>query len=104
MAKKKTKSRQRRWRTKLTVKARKQDARRWLERHIPKDLLTAYSKRYGIPGGDAHIELTELGFDDTLRIQFYEHEGTQWEYRVDGYTGEMKVVPRGTPDWELHQY
>jgi hypothetical protein len=99
MPKKKAKTRQ-----KLAPKARKQDALRWLMRDIPKNLLAAYSKRYGLAGGDAHVELIELGFDDTLRIQFYECEGTEWEYKMDGYTGEMKVVPKGTPDWELHQY
>jgi hypothetical protein len=24
------------------------------------------------------------------------------EYKYDGYAGEMYVVPKGTPDWELY--
>ena len=49
-------------------------------------------------------ELFELGYGDDLRIEQYERDGIEWEYKVDGYTGEMKVVPKGTPDWELHLF
>jgi len=84
---------------------RKQDALEWLGKgRFPNNLLAAYSERYGIPEAEAHWELLELGYGDDVRIQNYEAEGIEWEYKVDGYSGEMKVVPKGTPDWELHLY
>jgi len=52
----------------------------------------------------AYVELLQLGYGDDLKIQEYERQGIAWEYKVDGYTGDMKVVPIGTPDWELHLY
>jgi hypothetical protein len=48
--------------------------------------------------------LMELGYYETLRIEYYEEEGIEWEYQEDGYTGESKVVPKGTPLWELYLF
>jgi hypothetical protein len=101
MKKKKHKKRSRK---KLDAKGRKRDAKKWLSQGIPKDLLVTYTQRYGISTFTAHYELVELGFKDNLSIQFYEAEGVEWEYRYDGYAGELKAVPKGTPEWELHQY
>jgi hypothetical protein len=63
------------------------------------DLLRSYANRYGILEEDAYIELMELGYYETLRIEYYEKEGIEREYQEDGYTGETKVVPKGTPPW-----
>jgi hypothetical protein len=48
--------------------------------------------------------LVQLGYQDTLSMQEYERQGIAWEYRVGGYSGDMKVVPRGILDWDLHLY
>lgn len=39
-----------------------------------------------------------------MRIEEYERDGIEWEYKYDGYKGEMYAVPVGTPEWELHLY
>lgn len=89
---------------KLDPDSRKQNAKKWLLQGKPRDLLSSYSQRYGVSSTICQFELEELGYGDQLRIQFYEKEETEWEYKYDGYTGEMKVVPKGTPDWELHMF
>jgi len=90
---------------KLPRDQRKKNARRWLsQRPLPRNLLSAYVDRYGIARTDAHIELLELGYRDEVAIQAYEQEGTEWEYKVEPLSGDMLVVPKGTPEWELHQY
>lgn len=102
---KKNRSRGKRSRRKFVREERKSDARRWLlQRGIPENLLESYTERYRIPESEAHTELLELGYGDYVRIQYYEQNGIEWEYKVDGYAGEMKVVPKGTPDWELHLF
>lgn len=88
----------------LTAEARLHDARKWLLRHRQADLLNAYCRRYKVSELVAWDELARLGYWDELHIQAYEKEGFAWEYRYDGYTGDMKVVPLGTPDWELYPY
>lgn len=69
-----------------------------------KDLVAAYAKRYAVSHVVAHWELLELGYKDEIAIQAYGKDGVEWEYKVDGYTGEMHAVPKGTPDWELYYY
>lgn len=92
-------------RKQFSSQARKRDARRWLaSRPLPDDLVNAYAQRYSTSAADAHLELLALGYDDDIRIQAYEREGIEWEYKYDGYRGEMYVVPRETPDWELPEY
>ena len=71
---------------------------------MPQDLVSAYSKRYNCSLDTAYWELRELGFKDEVDIQSYEKDGIEWEYKVDGYTGEMLVVPKGTEDSELHNF
>jgi hypothetical protein len=100
----KRKKRKKRSRKKLDAEERKRDAKKWLFRGIPKDLLVTYAQRYGVSTSTAHHELVALGFKDNLSIEFYEAEGVEWEYKYDGYAGELKVVPKGIPDWELHQF
>ena len=89
---------------KLSKEGRMKNARRWFDLHRPNGVLEAYCSRYKVSEAVACNELFELGYGDDLRIEQYERDGIEWEYKVDGYTGEMKVVPKGTPDWELHLF
>ena len=86
---------------KLNPEERKKHAKKWPLENQQKDLISAYSKKYSVYHTTAHYELMELGYRDFIAIQYYEKEGIEWEYKVDGYTGEMLVVPKGTEDWEL---
>ena len=70
----------------------------------PKDLVKWYSKKYKIDEGEAELELYEIGYYDQIQIAQYEANGIEWEYIEDGYTGTSVVAPKGTPEWELHQY
>jgi len=45
-----------------------------------------------------------FGYRDTVLIENYERQGIEWEIKVDGNSGDMKVVPKGTPDHELHLF
>jgi hypothetical protein len=83
---------------------RKNHANKWLMKNRPKDLLAGYAKKYGVSQSTAQWELEEIGFRDEIAIQLYEKDGTEWEYKYDGYTGEMYVVPKGTEDWELNEF
>ena len=99
--------RKRRSLKKLSAVERKNNEKKWLlsPQGFPKgSLLRSYANRYGILEEDAYIELMELGYYERLRIEYYEEEGIEWEYQVDGYTGDDKVVPKGTPPWELYLY
>ncbi len=91
---------------KLNPEERIRNAKKWLDqpKPIPKDLIAAYAKRYAVSHSIARWELIELGYKDFIAIQAYEKESSEWEYKYDGYTGEMYVVPKGTPDWELHYF
>jgi len=90
---------------KLSRDERKRNAKRWMsQQRLPKDLLSAYVKRYDIPRTEAHIELLELGYGEILTIYAYEQDGIEWEYKVEPLSGDMLVVPKGTPEWELPQY
>jgi hypothetical protein len=91
---------------KLNPEDRQRNAKKWLIRPkpMPKDLVAAYAKRYAVSDAVAHWELLELGYRDEIAIQAYEKDGVEWEYKVDGYTGEMYAVPKGTTDWELYDY
>ncbi len=89
----------------LDATQRREDARRWLtSRGRPRKPLSSYAKRYGITESIAHLELIELGWRDEVDIEAYESAGIRWEYKYDGYLGELFVVPEGTPEWELPQY
>jgi hypothetical protein len=99
--------RKRRSLKKLSAVERKNNAKKWLlsPQGFPKgSLLCSYAKRYEILEKDAFFELMELGYYERLQIEYYEEDGIEWEYQEDGYTGETKVVPKGTPSWELHLY
>ena len=89
---------------KLSKERRMKNARKWLDLHWPDGLLEAYCSRCKVSEVVACNELFELGYGGDVRIEQYERDGIEWEYKVDGYTGEMKVVPKGTPDWELHLF
>ena len=91
---------------KLDPDNRKRNAKKWLaqSKPRPKKLVEAYAKRYAVSGSIAHWELIELGYGDEIAIQAYGKDGIEWEYKYDGYTGEMYVVPKDTPDWELHNF
>ncbi|WP_462326126.1 hypothetical protein, partial [Desulfoplanes sp.] len=78
---------------KLVRDNRLNNAKRWLHKHPQKNLLAAYTKRYGVDPDIARDELMQLGFYDELCIQSYDKEGIDWEYRVEPLSGEMFVVP-----------
>ena len=100
----KNRQRTRRSLRKLPRDQRKKNATRWLsQRPLPKNLLSAYANRYGVAPTEAHVDLLELGYRDEVAIQAYEQEGTEWEYKIEPLSGDMLVVPNGTPEWELHQ-
>jgi hypothetical protein len=97
--------RKRRSLKKLSPVERKNNAKKWLlsPQRLPKgSLLSIYSKRYGISENDAYIELMEIWYYERLQIEYYKEEEIEWEYQVDGYTGETKVVPKGTPPWDFY--
>lgn len=71
---------------------------------VARPLTDSYMRRYSVERWIAQEELVLLGEKDTVRIEDYDRQGIAWEYRVDGYTGEMKVVPKGTEDHELHLF
>ena len=91
---------------KLTREQRLKNARKILNdgNQHPKDLVKWYSKKYKTDKGKAELELYEIGYYDQIQIARYEANGIEWEYMEDGYTGASVVVPKGTPEWELHQY
>jgi hypothetical protein len=89
---------------KLHGKGRISDAKRWLENHgVPKNLVTAYAKRYAINENDAETELMSIGYYDDTCIQCYEKSDIAWEYKCDPLSSEMFVVPEGTEDRELYE-
>jgi len=82
------------------------DARAWLRRshqHCGR-LILSYSKRYHVSENVAFFELCEIGFYDQVQIEMFERDGIEWEYKMDGYSGELKVVPKGTEEWDLFQF
>lgn len=96
--------RKRKLKKRLTGKGRLNDAQRWLSNiPLPEDILTAYSKRYGISQTTAWEELIQIGYHDELTIQSYEKDGKEWEYLVEPLSGEMYVVPKGTQEHELYE-
>ena len=88
------------------AKTRVEKARRWLKvaARYKGPLTNAYMKRYGVERWLAQKELMSLGYRDTVLIENYERLGIEWEIKIDGYSGDMKVVPKGTPDHELHLF
>lgn len=89
---------------KLKPKERMSNAKKWLGNYHIKNLVHSYAKRYKVDSQIAYYELIEIGFKDEIAIEQYESKGIEWEYKVDGYTGDMLVVPKGTPEWKLHNY
>jgi hypothetical protein len=87
----------------LVGKGRLNNAKKWLVNHPQNDLITAYSRRYGITSQVAKDELMKLGYYDDLHIQHYEKEGIEWEYRVEPLSGEMVVGPKGSEEHELYE-
>ena len=89
----------------MKLEERLEDAKRWLKNgRVARPLTDSYMKRYTVERWVAREELMLLGEKDTVCIEDYERRGIEWEHRVDGYTGEMKVVPNGTADHELHLF
>ncbi len=103
MAKRK---RKRNSKKKLSGKERRiKDATRWLQSRECrcKSLVESYAKRYAVSEQTACLELMELGYYDEICIQNYESEGVEWEYRVDGRSGDMFVVPKGSEEHEMYE-
>ncbi len=93
---KKNRRSKKRSRRRFNAEERKRDTRRWLRRTgTPENLLKTYSERYGISEKESHIEFIELGYGEQLSIQYYEQNEIEWEYKVVGYSGDMKIVPKG---------
>ena len=95
--------RKRQSRRKLSAKGHLKNARRWLRQGAPRNLLEAYVKRYPVSRHDAHVELHALGCREQLAIESCEKDGIEWEYKVEPFSGNMLVVPKGTPESELPQ-
>jgi hypothetical protein len=86
--------------------ARKVDAEKWLsQNHIPStEILTKNMQRYDIEEYIAWEDLTSIGYYDEAQIGKFTRDGNEWEYKFDGYENEMKVVPKGTSEWELNEF
>ncbi len=95
--------RKRQSKKKLSGKGRLKDAERWLSNHPQVDLISAYSKRYGVGEPIASHELMAIGYYEELCIQDYEKKGIEWEYKVEPLSGEMVVVPTGTEEHEIYE-
>lgn len=93
-------------RNQMKPNARKNDALKWLStNNMPREnLLIEYMNRYNMEQHIAFEELSLMGYHDEAQICIYNQQGIKWEYQYDGYSGEMKVVPNGTPEWELYNY
>jgi hypothetical protein len=90
---------------KLSPSARVEDSKRWLRKGIMVHPLTdGYMSRYGVERWVAQEELIDLGYTEEVRIEVYEKEGIEWEFVYDPYSGEMKAVPVGTEEHELHLF
>ncbi len=97
--------RKRQTKKKLAGNSRLKDATRWLgSQNLPKNLVEAYSKRYGINTNLASDELMEIGYYDDILIQAYEKEGVKWKYIVEPLSGEMLVVPEDIEEYEIYKY
>ena len=83
---------------------RLKNAENWLRNHQPKNLVESYAKRYSISLEKAEKELIQLGWEDQIRIEEFEKDGVEWEYRYLGYTGEFVVAPVGAEEWELYEF
>lgn len=89
----------------LSPSARLEDAKRWLKNGIPVHPLTdGYVRRYGVEPWMAQEELIGLGYREEVQIEAYEKEGIEWEFMCDPLSGEMKAVPVGTEEHELHLF
>ena len=89
---------------KLQGKGRTNDAKKWLQSNsFPKDLITAYVKRYAVTEAVASSELMEIGYYDELQIQAYQKEGIKWKYQVEPLSGDMFVVAEDAEEYELYE-
>lgn len=81
------------------------DGKKWLKNGIPVNPLTdAYMKRYGVERWMAQEELMILGYKYTVQEENYDREGMEWEYMYDPLADELKPVPKGTEEHELHLF
>lgn len=90
--------------TTMSIKKRQLKLKKAIELSNPEKLVPWYSKKYKVPIHVAEEQLSDLGYYEEVRIESYERSGMEWEYMYDGYSGAMKVVPKGTEEWELHEY
>jgi hypothetical protein len=92
-------------RKKLQGKDRTNNATRWLQsQRLPKNMVAAYAKRYGVTELVARDELISIGYYDEILIQKYEEEGIEWKFMVEPRTGEMYVVPEDAEEHEFYEY
>ena len=97
------------FRKQMNQSERKKDAKFWLHGHIkrtglPKNLVKRYQDRYRVDKSIAFCELAEIGYYDDVQIEAFEQYGVEWQYKVDGHDGEMKVVPKGTQNSDLFEF
>ena len=83
---------------------RQSKAKSLLKKNHPKDIVAWYSKKFKINESAATIELYELGYYEEIQINYYQKNNIDWEYKYDGFSGELKAVPKGTEDSDLHLY
>lgn len=66
----------------MTAEARMRNAKKWLMREWPENLLAAYCRRFKITNDLAENELARLGYWDQLQTQSYEQQGIEYEYLI----------------------
>ncbi|MEA3361652.1 MAG: hypothetical protein U9Q61_00030 [Thermodesulfobacteriota bacterium] len=88
----------------LDQRGRMKNAQKWLAQADPGNLVTAYRRRYAVSETSATDELAAFGYWDKIQIQHHEQSGIEWEFQYDGYSGEMKVVPKGTPESDRYLF
>ena len=96
-------------RKKMNQSDRKKDAKSWLRGHLkrtglPKKLVKRYQERYRVDKNTAFCELAEIGYYHEVQIEEYEQDGVEWKFEVDGYDGELKVVPKDTQNSEFVEF
>ncbi len=90
---------------KLKPTERMSDAKKWLKNGISVFPLTdGYMKRYGVERWIAQEELMILGHKDSVQEENYDRLGVAWEYMYDLLADELKPVPKGTEEHELHLF
>lgn len=81
---------------------RMRNMKKWLKKADRKNLVATYCRRFAVSEITATDELAALGYWDNIQIQRYDKNGIEWEFQYDGYSDDMKVVPKGTPEEDFY--